>query len=69
MQRLRRLLAFCLVILLEGYYSGGGLFKCGVVAAEETASPTITTGYPPCWIRKAQWTILNQKEAQKFSIE
>ena len=68
MQRLRRLLAFCLVILLEGYYSGGGgLFKCGVVAAEETPTPTITTGYPPCWIRKAQWTILNQKEAQKFS--
>ena len=61
MQRLRRLLAFCLVILLEGYYHySGGLFKCGVVA-EEAAAPTITTGYPQCWIRKAQWTILKQK--------
>ena len=61
MQRLRRLLAFCLVILLEGYNNySGGLFKCGVVA-EEAAAPTITTGYPQCWIRKAQWTILKQK--------
>ena len=54
MQRLRRLLAFCLVILLEGYNNySGGLFKCGVVA-EEAAAPTITTGYPQCWIRKEQ---------------
>merc|ERR1712020_370612 len=55
MQRLRRLLAFCLVILLEGYYHyySEGLFKCGVVA-EEAAAPTITTGYPQCWIRKGE---------------
>ena len=67
MQRLRRLLAFCLVILLEGYNNySGGLFKCGVVA-EEAAAPTITTGYPQCWIRKAQWTILNQDSANFYN--